>query len=104
MEKGECFVVVLGRELKTAKDVDLFAMALEAGAMAEGTVIVDLSRVSSLTTDMLNLLAAPRGNHDKLPWLVGPLSSLVYKRLIQSGTFDSFRLFSSVESATGESA
>ncbi|MCX5206765.1 hypothetical protein OG897_35840 [Streptomyces sp. NBC_00237] len=98
-ERANHFVIQVEHDMGTAKDQDLLAMALEAGAMAGLPVVVDMSRLLCLNANVLDLLL---NAGTERPWLAGPLFPLVHKRLVVSAPADAFRIFPSVEEATGE--
>ncbi|MEV8321407.1 hypothetical protein AB0Q95_45415 [Streptomyces sp. NPDC059900] len=93
------FVVLLQGTFDHQRDLDLLDMALEAGHLTAKQVIIDLSRTKDLSARMLNTLLRQRHRAGSLPWLAGPLSAPVTRRLEITGTLKHFTVFATLREA-----
>ncbi|MEV8321404.1 hypothetical protein AB0Q95_45400 [Streptomyces sp. NPDC059900] len=93
------FVVLIEGDFAQPIDLDLLGMALEVGHLTGKQVAVDVSRIQTMSAEVLNVLLQHRHRAGTLPWLVGPLGAPAARRLEITGTLPHFRIFPALPEA-----
>ncbi|MFD7862134.1 STAS domain-containing protein [Streptomyces sp. NPDC059783] len=94
-------LVLLEGRLDEPEDAALVDRALRWAERSAKQVVVDLSGVTFMDARTLGSLLMPLRRSGALPWLAGPLSAPVARRLSVTGTAERFRIFPALPKAAG---
>ncbi|KAA0940454.1 hypothetical protein FGF04_10140 [Streptomyces apricus] len=98
-ERAGLFVVRLRGDVRGAEDTETVGLALASAGRSGKQVVVDLSAVGFMTTQLLYEFLKTGWTTDQRPWLAGPLSTHAERILHTTGTTEAFRIFPSLTDA-----